>query len=241
MSPAQQRLADALEVDKASTLLFMREVFKLGKEYDGVSLSEMTAAVQEYVQRFDRRPTPEDVIEHICMQATDRVLERVEARMKDEAGNRPLDPQWTIPGFDPQIVGRLSGNVFKQATASAPEGAVPEEAPASQGHAVDSQAEDLPGRWKQRLAHVLGLNGVAAEAFVSRVFTLRHRGERFGLADLFPVVEAMKRRGESVTPEALYVHLRALSDQRKKEDGANGGESAKRGTRNHVSVWEIRN
>lgn len=203
MGPAQQRLATALQLDKAATQQFMREVFKLARDFGGVTLSEITTAAEAYVQRNGRPPTSDELIDHICEDAMDRMLERVEARKSKGVGERPAATQEAIPAFNPNIFGDLFGQVlgFPRAGSFKAEmpGAVitPETAPA------DSRVHDRPTSWKLRLARVLGLEISATDAFVERVLGLRHRSEHFGLADFLPVVEDMKRQEQVVTAESL--------------------------------------
>ncbi|PYE52037.1 hypothetical protein [Deinococcus yavapaiensis] len=58
LSPAQQRLADALGTDKAETLAFMRDVWRLAPT---TKLADITRAVQQHQTRENAPPTPEQI------------------------------------------------------------------------------------------------------------------------------------------------------------------------------------
>lgn len=106
MSPAQQRLADLLKLDKAATLKFMREVFKLSKEVDGVRLGEITAAVKSHLQESDEEPTPEIIFERLCMADVESFLQKIEAK-----------PAGTMSGSDkyPPAQERMTPSIQKMA------------------------------------------------------------------------------------------------------------------------------
>lgn len=237
MSPAQQRLADLLKLDKAGTLKFMGEVFKLGKEYDGVTLREMTVAAQTCMQQSGHRPTPADVIERICMDAAERILARIEAKQAENAEKST-----------PKAVTALNSSALNALLAQTL-GTVPEGLTVSAGQGVNGAAEEEAGDdptsdrlvpWKQRLAHVLGTDRAGAEEFVNTVLKLRLRGERFGLADFVPAAEELKRRGKPITTTSMYESLVDLSAQRRKRFVVKQESQIKR-RRTHISVWEIRN
>lgn len=236
MSPAQQRLADLLKLDKAGTLKFMGEVFKLGKEYGGVTLREMTVAAQTCMRQSGHRPTPADVIERICMDAAERILARIEAKGAEKAGKSIPEPVSALN------LGSLNALMAQTL------GTVPADQPVSTVHGVnggneeaasDGPTSDRSVTWKQRLADALGTDRAGAEAFVDTVLKLRLRGERFGLADFVPAAEELKRRGKPITTTSMYESLVDLSAQRKKRFVVKPGAESKR-KRTHVSVWEIR-
>lgn len=241
MGSAQQRLATALQLDKAATQQFMREVFKLARDFGGVTLSEITTAAEAYVQRNGRPPTSDELIDHICEDAMDRMLERVEARKTKGVGERPVAGQEAVPDFNPNIFNDFFGQVLGCPRAGSVKSGTPGAVTTPATATADSRVHDRPPPWKLRLARVLELDISATDAFVERVFKLRHRSEHFSLADFLPVVEDMKRQEQVVTAESLYVRLRLLSDQRKKGFAHSEQEPGVRKVRNHVSVWEIRN
>lgn len=90
---------------------FLKQVFRLGEDIGGLKFAEITQATYSFLEKKGKKPTPQDIIDFICIEATDRVVKRIQRRSepKGKEEYRKTSPKFSETSLLAEILSGLLG------------------------------------------------------------------------------------------------------------------------------------